>query len=333
MNLPRCSLRTALRTLCSATVMLTAAGAAQAQEDPRNYPSKPVRVVIGLAAGGGIDVIARVVAQKMSENMGQPVLVENKPGASGIIAAEFVAKAAPDGYTLTIAPSGPMVFNPVMFTKLPYSSVKDYIPVGMVANFPLIAVVNAATPVKTMRELADFAKANPARANYAASTAAFQLTSELFNLHAGTALQNITYKGTNESVASVIAGDVLMTFADAGPASAAIRGGKVRGLAVTAPRRMGAFPDLPTMAEAGFAQLDVQLWGGLFTPAGTPAAIVKKLEDELNKALKSPDVLQRFNTLTINAGGASGTELGTQMAAEIARWREVVQKAGIKPNN
>ena len=299
----------------------------------QDYPAKPVRIVIGLAAGGGIDVIARVVAQKMTENMGQPVLVENKPGASGIIAAEFVAKAAPDGYTLMIAPSGPMVFNAVMFSKLSYSPVKDFIPIGTVASFPLIAVVNSASPVKTMRELADYAKVNPAKANYAASTAAFQLTTELFNIQAGTALQNITYKGTNESVASVIAGDVLTTIADSGPASAAIRGGKVRGLAVTSPKRMAAFPDLPTMAEAGFPQLDVQLWGGLFAPAGTPAAIVKKLEDELAKALKSADVLQRFNTLTVNAGGATGAELGVQISSEIARWKEVAQKAGIKPNN
>ena len=320
---------TTLATVAILVAGFLAAPPAQAQD----YPNKPVRIVIGLAAGGGIDVIARVVAQKMTENLGQPVLVENKPGASGIIAAEFVAKAAPDGYTLMIAPSGPMVFNAVMFSKLSYSPIRDYVPIGMVANFPLIAVVNAATPIKTMRELADYAKANPARANYAASTAAFQLTTELFNIHAGTAMQNITYKGTNESVASVIAGDVLMTFADSGPASAAMRGGKVRGLAVTAPRRMTAFPDLPTMLEAGFPQLDVQLWGGLFAPAGTPPAIVKKLEDELAKALKSPDVVQRFNTLTVNAGGAAGPELGAQMAAEIARWKDVAQKANIKPNN
>ena len=322
------ALRTAVSALGTAG-LLALALPVHAQD----YPAKPVRIVIGLAAGGGIDVIARVVAQKMSENMGQPVLVENKPGASGIIAAEFVAKAAPDGYTLMIAPSGPMVFNPVMFSKLSYSPVKDYVPVGMVASFPLIAVVNATTPIKTMRELVDYAKANPARANYAASTAAFQLTTELFNIQAGTALQNITYKGTNESVASVIAGDVLTTIADSGPASAAIRGGKVRGLAVTSPKRMAAFPDMPTMAEAGFPQLDVQLWGGLFAPAGTPAAIVKKLEDELARTLKSPDVLQRFNTLTVNPGSATGAELGAQITSEIARWKEVAQKAGIKPNN
>ena len=307
-------------------------GAADAQDNTANYPAKAVRIVVGLAAGGGIDVIARVVAQKMSDNMGQPVLVENKPGASGIIAAEFVAKAPADGYTLMMAPSGPMVFNAVMFQKLSYSPVRDFAPVGMVASFPLIAVVNANTPVRTMRELADYAKANPAKANYAASTAAFQLTTELFNIQAGVKLENITYKGTNESITAVIAGDVLTTIADSGPASGAIRGGKVRALAVTSPRRMAAFPEVPTMAEAGFPQLDVQLWAGLFAPAGTPTAIVKKLEDELNKALKSPDVLQRFNTLTVNAGGATGAELGPMITAEIARWGDVAKKANIKPN-
>jgi tripartite-type tricarboxylate transporter receptor subunit TctC len=320
--------------LARALVALLAIGstAVGAQDNAANYPAKAVRIVVGLAAGGGIDVIARVVAQKMSDSMGQPVLVENKPGASGIIAAEFVAKAPPDGYTLMMAPSGPMVFNAVMFQKLSYAPVRDFAPVGMVASFPLIAVVNANTPVRSMRELADYAKANPAKANYAASTAAFQLTTELFNIQAGVKLENITYKGTNESLTAVIAGDVLTTIADSGPASGAIRGGKVRALAVTSPRRMAAFPEVPTMAEAGFPQLDVQLWAGLFAPAGTSPAIVKKLEDELNKALKSPDVLQRFNTLTVNAGGATGAELGPLITAEILRWGEVAKKANIKPN-
>jgi len=307
-------------------------GAAVAQDGAANYPAKPVRIVVGLAAGGGIDVIARVVAQKMADSLGQPVLVENKPGASGIIAAEFVAKAPTDGYTLMMAPSGPMVFNAVMFQKLSYSPVRDFAPVGMVASFPLIAVVGSNTPVRTMRELVEFAKANPAKANYAASTAAFQLTTELFNIQAGIKLENITYKGTNESLTSVISGDVLTTIADSGPASGAIRGGKVRALAVTSAKRMPAFPEVPTMAEAGFPQLDVQLWAGLFAPAGTPGAILKKLEDELGKALKSADVLQRFNTLTVNAGGASGAELGPLISAEIARWSEVAKKANIKPN-
>ena len=308
-------------------------GGAFAQDGAAGYPNKPVKIVIGLAAGGGIDVITRIVAQKLSDSLGQPVLVENKPGASGIIAAEFVAKAPADGYTLMMAPSGPMVFNAVLFPKLSYSPVKDFAAIGMAASFPLIAVVNAATPVKSMRELADYAKANPARANYAASTAAFQLATELFNIQAGIRLENISYKGTNESLTAVISGDVLTTIADSGPASGAIRGGKVRALAVTSPKRMAAFPEVPTMAEAGFAQLDMQLWAGLFAPAGTPPGIVRKLEEELARALKAPDLLQRFTTLTVNAGGATGAELGPLISAEIARWGEVAKKANIKSNN
>ena len=322
-----------IRGAAALAVAAALASPAQAQDDARNYPNKPVRIVIGLAAGGGIDVITRVVAQKLSESLGQPVLVENKPGASGIIGAEFVAKAPADGYTLMMAPSGPMVFNAVMFPKLPYSPVKDFAPVAMVASFPLIAVVNAATPIKTMRDLVDFARANPAKANYAASTAAFQLTTELFNIQAGIRMENITYKGTNESLTAVMAGDVLTTIADSGPASGAIRGGKVRALAVTSARRMAAFPEVPTMAEAGFPQLDVQLWAGLFAPAGTPAAIVRKLEDEVGRALRTAEVQQRFATLTVNGGGASGAELGPLIAAEIARWSDVAKKANIKLNN
>ena len=317
--------------LCVAACFAVAGTPAFAQD--ASYPNKPIRIVIGLAAGGGIDVITRVVAQKLSEQLGQQVLVENKAGASGIIAAEFVMKAPPDGYTLMMAPSGPMVYNPIMFTKLPYSPLKDFTPIGMVASFPLIAVVNTATPVKTMKELIDYAKANPAKANYAASTAAFQLTTELLNMQSGAGLVNITYKGTNESVAAVLGGDVLMTIADSGPASAALRGGKVRGLAVTSKQRMAAFPDLPTVAEAGFPELETTLWGGLFAPAGTPPAIVKKLEQEVARAVRSADVRERFNTLTVNPVGGTGEELAQTITSEIARWSAVAKKSNIKPNN
>ena len=298
----------------------------------QDYPAKPVRMALGLAVGGGTDVIARVLAQKMSESMGQQIVVDNKPGASGMIASEFVARAPADGYTLLIAPSGPMVFNPVMYARLPYSPVKDFVPLGQVCTFPLIAVVNATTPVKSVRELVDFVKANPARANYAASTSAFQLTTELFGMLAGVKLDNINYKGTNESISAVIAGDVLVTIADTGPAIAGIRGGKLRPLAVTSARRVPAFPDVPTMAEAGYPQLDVQLWVGLFAPAATPAPIVKRLEEELQKALKAPDLQARFNALALTPGGASAAEMGPLMNAEIARWGEVVKRAGIKVN-
>ena len=322
-----------LRHCAAVCAALGIAAAAPALAQDASYPNKPIRIVIGLAAGGGIDVITRVIAQKLSEQLGQQVLVENKAGASGIIAAEFVMKAPPDGYTLMMAPSGPMVYNPIMFTKLPYSPLKDFVPIGMVASFPLIAVVNTATPVKTMKELVDYAKANPAKANYAASTTAFQLTTELLNMQSGAGLVNITYKGTNESVAAVLGCDVLMTIADSGPASAALRGGKVRGLAVTAKQRMAAFPDLPTVAEAGFPELETTLWGGLFAPVGTPRAIVKKLEEEVARAVRSADVRERFNTLTVNPVGGTGEELAQTIASEIARWSAVAKKSDIKPNN
>ncbi|MBL8376492.1 MAG: tripartite tricarboxylate transporter substrate binding protein [Burkholderiales bacterium] len=308
---------------------LLAVGCAQAQD---NYPARPVRIVVGLAPGGGIDVITRIVAQRLSEGLGQNVVVENRPGASGIIAAEQVMKAAADGYTLMMAPSGPMVFNAVMFPKLSYSPVSDFVPVAMVASFPLIAVVHPATPARSLRELADFARANPARANYAASTAAFQLATELFNLSAGIKMENINYKGTNESIAALMAGDVLFTIADSGPASAQLRAGKLRGLAVTSPRRMESFPDIPTVAEAGFPDLEVRLWSGLFAPAGTPRAVLRRLEDEVGRALAHPEVRERFATLTVSGGGASGEQLGRILAQEIERWGAVARRANVKFN-
>ena len=323
-----------LRANAAGLVVLAACASAQAQDAAaRAWPNKPVRIVIGLAAGGGIDVITRVVARKMSESLGQPVIVDNKPGASGIIAAEAVARSAPDGYTLMMAPSGPMVINAVLFTKLPYSPTKDFVPVSMVASFPLFAVVDAATPVKTVREMADLAKRTPAKANYSASSSAFQLATELFNIQAGTALQFISYKSTAESINAVLAGDVLTSFADTGPASALVRGGKLRALAVTAHERLPAFPDVPTMAEAGYPGLEVQFWTGLFAPAGTPPAIVRSLEDHVAKALKNPEVLQRFSALTISPGGANGVQLAALVADEIARWGAVAKKANIPMNN
>ena len=318
---------------CAALLMIAFSSHLFAQDDAvKSFPARPLRVVVGLAAGGGVDVVTRIIAQKLAENLGQSVLVDNRPGASGIIAAELVAKAPADGYTLMMAPSGPMVFNAIMYPRLSYSPLRDFAPVSMLVSFPLIAVVNAATPVGSMRELADYAKANPAKANYAASTAAFQLASELFNLQAGTRLEHIPYKGTNESLTGVMSGDVLLAFADSGPASAALRGGKVRGLAVTMPARMAAFPEIPTMAEAGYPDFDISLWIGLFAPAGTPAAIVRKLEDEVNRALRSADVQQRLAALTVNVLGTSGQELGQTMAAEISRWSAVAKKANVKLN-
>lgn len=315
-------------------VVALLASCAWAQTDvARSYPNKPVRIVLGFAAGGGTDIITRIVGQKLSESLGQPVVVENKPGTSGIIGAEYVARAQPDGYTLLMSPSGVFVINPVMYSKLPYSPVRDFVPVSMVANFPLILVVNASQPIKSVKDLVEQLKARPQSANYSAAASAFQLATELFKIRTGTQMEYIPYKGTNESLNAVVSGDVLMTFADAGPASGPLKGGKVRGLAVTAPTRLAAFPDIPTMVEAGFTDMDIQLWMGLFAPAGTPPAIVRKLQDEITRVANLPEIKERLIGLSVNPVGSTSEELSRIIATEIARWGAVAKASNIEPNN
>jgi tripartite-type tricarboxylate transporter receptor subunit TctC len=324
----------AARLAVSAIAVFCLTTAAQAQVDAaRSYPNKPIRVILGFAAGGGTDIVARVLSQKLSERLGQPVMVENKPGTSGIIGAEHVAKAQPDGYTLLMSPSGVFVINPALNSKLPYSPVRDFVPVSMVANFPLILVVSASQPIKSVKDLVEHLKARPQSANYSASASAFQLATELFKIRTGTQMEYIPYKGTNESVNAVMAGDVLMTFADAGPASGPLRGGKVRGLAVTAPTRLTAFPDIPTMAEAGFTDMEIQLWMGFFAPAGTPAAIVRKLQDEIGRVVKLPDVQERLVGLSVNPASSTSEELSRIISAELATWAAVAKASGIKLEN
>jgi len=226
-----------------------------------------------------------------------------------------------------------MVFNAVMFPKLSYSPQKDFAPISLVASFPLVVVVNAGTSIRTLPELVAYAKANPAKANYAASTSSFQLITELLNIQTGAALEFVPYKGTNESLNAVIAGDVLTTIADSGPASGALRSGKVRGLAVTSQSRMPAFPETPTVREAGYPDLETELWMGLFAPAGTPRAVVRRLEDEVRRAVASPEVQDRMTALNVTPVGSSGEELARQIATEIPRWTDVARARNVKPNN
>lgn len=307
---------------------------AQAQVDvAKSYPNKPIRVTVGFAAGGGTDIVARLVAQKLSEGLGQPVVIENKPGTSGIIGAEYVARAQPDGYTLLMSPSGVFVINPVMYSKLPYSPVRDFVPVSIVANFPLILVVNASQPIKSVKDLVEQLKTRPQSANYSASASAFQLATELFKIRTGTQMEYIPYKGTNESVNAVVSGDVLMTFADAGPATGPLKSGKVRGLAVTAPARLAAFPDIPTMAEAGFTDMEIQFWMGFFAPAGTPPAIVRKLQDEIIRVANLAEIRERLIGLSVNPVGSTSEELSRTISTEIARWGAVAKASNIKPTN
>jgi tripartite-type tricarboxylate transporter receptor subunit TctC len=314
--------------LAALALAATALDAGRAQEDPSRYPTRAIHIVVGFTPGGGNDLIARIVGQKLSESLGQPVVIDNKPGAGAIVATEHVAKSAPDGYTLLVGASGAMAINPAVYARLPYDPLRDFVPVSELGSFPLILVVNASSPIRSVAELVAFAKANPDKTNYASSSAAFQLVTELFKQKTGAPMQEIPYKGANDSVMAVISGQVTATIADAGPVSTQIKGGKVRPLAVAAPSRTEDFPDVPTMKEAG-ADVDAVLWSGIFAPRQTPPAIVKKLESELMRIVRQPDVAARLKPLGILPVGNSSAEFADILASDIARWTEVARAGNI----
>lgn len=312
-------------------IWLTAIAAmtsASAQEDPSKYPSKAIRIIVGFAAGGGNDIIARVFGQKLSEGLGQPVIVENKPGGGAIVATEYVAKSPPDGYTLLMSASG-LSINPAVYAKLPYDAVNDFTAVSELGSFPLIMIVSASSPITSVAELVAYAKANPEKTNYASSSASFQLVTELFKLKTGAPMQVIPYKSANESVLAVISGQVTTTIADAGPVTGQVKSGTARALAVAAPKRMEDLPDVPTLKEAG-VDVDAVLWSGIFVPKATPLSIVRKIEGELMRIAKLPDVIARLKPLGIDTVGNSSEEFAKILAADIARWGEVARSANIK---
>jgi tripartite-type tricarboxylate transporter receptor subunit TctC len=304
--------------------------ASQAQAQTQAFPAKPVRIVVGYSAGGGNDVIMRIVAQKLGENLGQPVVIENKPGAASIIAADFVAKSTPDGYTLLMGPSGPIVFNPALYPKLPYSPQKDFAPIGLIGAFPLMLVVNGSSPIKSVKDLTDAAKANPDKANYGSSAASFQFASELFNLRTGSRFVHIPYKGANDSSLAVASGDVMMTIADPSSADGLIKSGKIRALATTGPQRAPAYPSVPTMLEAGVPDFSLTLWTGLLAPSGTPAPVVKRLQDELAKTLRDPDVKSRLMALAVTPDTGNADTFAKTIATELELWAGVAKAANIK---
>ncbi len=319
---------------CLASLGVAALGSAVstafAQNPAAGYPSKPIHIIVGYSPGGANDILARLVGQKMSETFGQQVIVENRPSAGAIIGTEAVAKAAPDGYTLTMGASGPIVFNPSLYAKLPYDAVRDLAPVSMVGSFPLILVVQASGPLRSVKELAAYSKANPLKSNYSASAASFRLATELLKNKAGISAEHIPYKGSAPAVQAVAAGEVLMTLVDSGPAAGAIKGGLLRGLAVTSAKRMPLLPDIPTMAEQG-VDLQITLWSGLLAPAGTPPAIIQKLQTEVARIVKLPDVRERMLQLGIEPEGNTPEEFARVIATEIPLWMSVAKANNIQP--
>jgi tripartite-type tricarboxylate transporter receptor subunit TctC len=294
------------------------------------YPSKPVRFVVGFPPGGANDILGRLVGAKLQERLGQTFVIENKPGANAIIGTDFVAKSAPDGYTLLIAASGAMTFNPGLYDKLPYDPVKDFAPVTMIGSFPLVLTVNPSTGVSSVKELVALAKSKPGAMNYGAGSTPFQLAAELFKMQTGTDFKHVPYKGSAATVNALLGGEIALTFVDSPPVVAQIRAGKLRGLAVTSPRRAAFMPDLPTAIEAGVPDFDVVLWTSLFAPAGTPPGIIAKLQGEIAKIVQIPEIRERMTAIGIDPIGGTPEELATQLRIDLARWTRVARAAGVK---
>jgi tripartite-type tricarboxylate transporter receptor subunit TctC len=312
--------------LCMA--FLLHAGGAAAQSPA--YPAKPVRIVVPSSPGGGTDILARVLAQKMTESLGQQFVVENRPGAGQVIGIEAVARSAPDGYTLLMAASA-IVINEVMYAKPPYDTLRDFAPVTLVASLPNILVVHPTLPVKSVRELIALAKARPGQLNYssAGSGTSPHLSMELFRIMAGVTLTHIPYKGTGPATVDLVAGQVQLSMPNVLTALPQIKGGKVRALGVTGAKRATGLPDVPAIAESLPGYEAIQ-WYGVLAPAGTAREIVAKLQAEIVRILVLPEVKERLAADGADAVGNRPDEFATYIRAELAKWGKVVKAGGIK---
>lgn len=296
---------------------------AQAQ----TWPTKqPIKFIVVYPPGGASDVTARLIATKLSESIGQSVNVENKPGANGIIATEFVAKSAPDGYTLLMANLGPNAINPVIYKKLPYDAIKDFSAITLTTIVPQFIVVSPSLPIYSVNDLISYAKANPGKVTFASAGngASNHLSGELFNAMAGIKMQHIPYKGDAPGLVDVMAGQVNVALPTAIAAAPHVRSGKLRALAVTSTKRLPSFPDVPTVAETlpGFEAVS---WGGVMVPAGTPQPIINRLNTEILNILKMPDIAEKLNGLGAEIVGSSPQQFDAYVKSEIAKWGKVAR--------
>jgi tripartite-type tricarboxylate transporter receptor subunit TctC len=291
------------------------------------YPSKVIHVIVGFAAGGGNDLFARLVTQQFERNTGAKIVIENKPGAGGRIASEYTANQPADGYTLMVGATGQMSIASAIYPNLSYHPTRTFIPLNMIASFPLVMVVPASSPIKTPQELVSWGKANPQKVNYATSSPAFTIATELFKLKTGMPGQAIPYKSSNESNLAVVAGQTMLTISDGPPAIPLVKGGKLRAIAVTGSERSPELPDVPSMGELGLPEVNTQLWSGFFAPAGTPQPIADKLITELGKALADASVQQKLKAMAVNPGGPSGEAFAKRIDDDIMSFVEVVKAA------
>ena len=295
-----------------------------------DYPNRTVRIVIGFGAGGGTDTVARILAQKLQETIGGTFLVENKPGAAGRLAPETVAKSPPDGYTLLGAAPGAMTIGTAIWDKIPYDIFKDFVPISLVADYPMLVLVNNSHPAKNIAELVAWLKANPDKANYPTPSPVFTLPIEHFKIKTGAPATAISYRSSNESITSLLSGQTAFAFVETPAAMPQVATGNLRALAVTVPTRIPDLPNVQTLAEAGVAEVVAGSWFALMAPAGTPMPIVRKLEAASRQIGASDDFKARLKSLSGTSIGGSADELTAQMKAEVQRWSAVVKAANIK---
>ena len=314
-------------TIAAVAVVLGGVGHTSAQ----TFPSKTIHFVVPYGSGGSPDVLSRVLAQKLSENIGQPVVVDNRPGAGGIIAAEAVAKAAADGYTLFIADTGHVAINPSLYAKLPYDPIKDFTPVTLAVTTPLFLAATATLPIQTVKQLIDYANSKPGLPYGSSGNGSpHHLGVELFKLLTGVKMTHVPYKGVAQSVPALVAGDVAVLFAALPSLSPHVRSGKVRLLAVGTAARTPLMPEVPTLAESGAPGFEIDADIGFLAPAGTPREVVQKLNSEILKVLHAPDVKQRLAGLGIDVAGSSPERYAEAIRAKIQRYGKLVKDAGAR---
>jgi tripartite-type tricarboxylate transporter receptor subunit TctC len=321
-----------MRYVFNAAVLALVCAALSAPTAAQKFPTKPIRIIVAYTPAGATDILARAIGQKMNDTWGQPVIVDNRPGANGNIGTELAARATPDGHTLVMGTAGTHGINPSLYRKLNWDAVKDFEPVSLVAMVPNILVVNNSLPVKNVKELIAYAKANPGKLNYGSpgngSTA--HLSMELFKTMTGTSLTHIPYKGSAGVLADVMGGQIALTMDNMPPYLPQVKAGKIRALAVSTAKRSPAVPDIPTIAEAGVPGYDSGAWFGLLAPAGTPKGIVNRLAAETQRILKLPDVHERIAALGAEPVGSTPEQFAAHIKSEIAKWAKVIKEANVE---
>ncbi|MGH8639366.1 MAG: Bug family tripartite tricarboxylate transporter substrate binding protein [Burkholderiales bacterium] len=307
-------------------------GASAVPAAAQTYPAKPVRLIIPFSAGGGTDIFARLIGRKLQDNMGQPFVADNRAGASGIIGCELVARAEPDGYTLLMGTTGTHTTNPAVYSKLPYDPLEDFEPISLIAESPFVLLVHPSLPVKSVKELIAFAKQRPGQLTYGSSGigSSSHLGFELFNLMAGIKGVHVPYKGLAPAMTDTAAGQLMMTWNSITASAEFIKSKRVRALGIGSKKRSPLIPDVPTISEAGLPGYELGSWYGMFAPARTPQAIVRRLYEEIVKAIADPTLKEQFTALSADAVGSTPAQFRAVLRKDIAKWAKVAREANVK---